>query len=40
MQRLWVLFYEMGLNDKEMIGFMILEGYIIGLCTFVIEFII
>ena len=40
MQRLWVLFYEMGLNDKEMIAFLILEGYTIGLCTFVIKFII
>ena len=40
MQRLWVLFYKMRLNDKEIIGFLILEGYTIGLRMFVIEFII
>ena len=26
-QRLWVLFYDMGLNDREMIRFVVKEGY-------------
>ena len=26
-QRLWVLFYDMRLNDKEIIRFLFLEGY-------------
>jgi len=30
-QRLWVLFYDMGLNDKEIIGFLGREGYTLSL---------
>ena len=30
-QRLWVLFYDMGLNDKEIIRFLVMEGYTISL---------
>jgi len=26
-QQLWVLFYDIGLNDKEIIRFLVLEGY-------------
>jgi len=26
-QRLWVVFYDMGLNDKEIIRFLVLEAY-------------
>jgi len=29
--RLWVLFYDMGLNDTEMIGFLHKEGYPISI---------
>lgn len=29
-QRLWVLFYDMGLNDKEIIRFLVIEGYTIS----------
>jgi len=30
-QRLWVLFYDMGLNDKEIIRFLVKESYTISL---------
>jgi len=30
-QQLWVLFYDMGLNDKEIIRFLDQEGYTITL---------
>lgn len=31
--RLWVLFYDMGLNDSEMLGFLHKEGYPISIKT-------
>ena len=30
-QRLWILFYDMALNDQEMMGFVIEKGYTISL---------
>jgi len=30
-QRLWVLFYDMGLTDRKMLGFLVQEGYTISL---------
>jgi len=30
-QQLWVPYYDMGLNDKEIICFLVMEGYTVSL---------